>query len=63
MAIGYNIIGQLVLVSKANLIDINSKNIDEIVKVMEKVVENNNIKIKTHENEAKKLSSLKKTKL
>jgi len=56
MAIGYNIVGQLVLASKTGVIIINDDDISEITTAMVKITEKNNLNKSTDENEAKKLA-------
>jgi glucose/mannose-6-phosphate isomerase len=63
MAIGYNIIGQLVLVAKAGVINLNENDISVITNSMDKISENNNAQNLTDKNEAKKLSLLIKNKI
>lgn len=43
MAIGYSVIGQLVLAAKAGILDINLSEVEEAVKTMNAVIENNDI--------------------
>ena len=56
MAIGYSVVGQLVMVSKTGVIDFSKKEIDLMVKAMEKVVEENKVSIKIKDNPAKKIA-------
>ena len=56
MAIGYSIIGQLVLASKAGLIDITLEDISKMAKIMEQVVETNKREVSLDKNPAKKLA-------
>jgi len=63
MAIGYSIIGQLVLASKAGIFELNKNDIDKVVINMEKVRSNNDVTIKDSENESKKLSVKLKNKI
>ncbi len=48
MAIGYSIIGQLVLASKAGLLEINSEDINNAVARMKKIIEENDINKSTN---------------
>jgi glucose/mannose-6-phosphate isomerase len=56
MAIGYSIIGQLVLLSKAGLIDFGETQIHEVIKEMEKIIGLNKIDIASSQNPAKVLA-------
>jgi len=56
MAIGYSIIGQLALVSKTGIISISEQDIDNITLAMKKVIEENNIKVSSEQNPAKKMA-------
>lgn len=63
MAIGYSVVGQLVLCSKAGLIKFDKNDLDKIVAVMEDVVGNVGVSTKKTENEAKKLAETMKNKV
>ena len=56
MAIGYSVIAQLGLVSKAKLIQLSHEEIEEIVKTMEEVQEKIKVDIPEKENPAKQLA-------
>lgn len=43
MAIGYSVVGQLVLAAKAGILDINLSEVEEAVKTMNAIIENNDI--------------------
>ncbi len=58
MAIGYSVIGQLVLCTKAGIIDFTKDDLDAIIKTMKTVAEKNDVNIQSTENEAKKLAGL-----
>lgn len=57
MAIGYSIVGQLGLASKAGLINFTKDDLDKIVNVMKKVSSKINVNIPTVENESKKAAT------
>jgi glucose/mannose-6-phosphate isomerase len=57
MAIGYNIVGQLVMVSKIGVINMNNEDISEINRIMEKIKDKNNLNILLDNNQAKKLAT------
>lgn len=56
MAIGYSIIGQLVMVSKIGLFDLNKEDVNNIIKVMENVKNKNGINVTEPNNETKMLA-------
>lgn len=58
MAIGYSVVGQLVLASKAGLFGLEHRDIENIVTTMKNVVENNTVEIPLENNPAKKLAKL-----
>lgn len=62
MAIGYSIVGQLILAAKAGLINFNKKDIDEIVSTMRQTIERIKVEIQ-EKNEAKKLAVRMKDKI
>lgn len=62
MAIGYSIVGQLVLAAKAGLITLTLEEIKEAVGVMDNVKEKNKVEVVNH-NEAKKLAVRMKEKI
>ncbi len=63
MAIGYSVIGQLVMCSKAGLFDFSENDLETIVKVMKNVSEKINVDILSTNNEAKKVAKLMKDKI
>lgn len=63
MAIGYSIVGQLSLSSKLGLVKISKEDILKTIKVMNKVVEENKIEVKSSQNFAKKLALSMKNKI
>ncbi len=56
MAIGYSVIGQLVLASKAGLFSLDKKNIDNAVDSMNAIKDKNDVSIGIKDNFAKKLA-------
>ena len=56
LAIGYSVIGQLILVAKTGVIDIEEKEIDMLVDAMKKVVDKNKISIPEKNNQAKQFA-------
>lgn len=63
MAIGYSVIGQLVLTSKAGVIDFKKEDLERIVEVMKDVSAKNNVNVPTTGNEAKKIANLMKDRI
>lgn len=63
MAIGYSVIGQLVLASKAGVINFHKEDLDKIIAVMKEVASKVNVDIPASENEAKKIANLMKDKI
>jgi glucose/mannose-6-phosphate isomerase len=57
MAIGYSVIGQLVLAAKAGLFKFTLQDIDSLVKTMSQVQEKNKVEIDSDKNPAKKLAA------
>lgn len=53
LAIGYSIIGQLVMASKANVIDFNKSNVESIIKAMDNIRNKANFSISEKDNLAK----------
>lgn len=49
MAIGYSVVGQLVLASKANLLDIKKEEIDETISYMKNIINENRIENENNE--------------
>jgi len=58
MAIGYSLVGQLVLISKTGAITFTKKDLDLVVKTMESIVSKNNLEVKPSNNSAKQLAKL-----
>ncbi|QQS38460.1 hypothetical protein IPM62_03700 [Candidatus Woesebacteria bacterium] len=58
MAIGYSIVGQLVLASKLGLFDFTKDDLDQLVIAMKSILEKNSIEINEADNAAKKLARL-----
>ncbi len=56
MAIGYSLIGQLAMVSKAGIINIVKQDIESLAKEMDTVIKSANVNVPTEENPAKKLA-------
>jgi len=56
MAIGYSVIGQLVLVSKAGIITLTQKNIDSIINAMKSILEKIKVEVDESNNSAKQLA-------
>lgn len=56
MAIGYSVIGQLVLASKAGLFTMSRQSITNIVKIMGKVLRQNKVEVTVPQNKAKELA-------
>ena len=56
MAIGYSVVGQLVMASKVGLIDISEAEIDEVVKVMNVIIERYRVDVGYDYNAAKQLA-------
>lgn len=56
MAIGYSVIGQLVLASKAGLFTLQKKDVERAVKAMKTVIDDNKVEVAETKNEAKKLA-------
>ncbi len=56
MAVGYSIIGQLVMTSKTGLITISKSEVDDLVKAVEEVQNGIRIDVPTENNEAKQLA-------
>ena len=56
MAIGYSVIGQLVMASRAGLIPLTEADINQLVSVMNKVIDKNKQSVPTATNPAKKLA-------
>ena len=57
MAIGYSIIGQLVLCAKAGIIDFTREDLDKLISAMKSVASKNNASVKSEQNDAKKLAA------
>ena len=56
MAIGYSVIGQLMLASKAGLFTLEHEDIKKSVTIMKDVISKNSINIKEEKNDAKRLA-------
>lgn len=56
MAIGYSVIGQLVMVAKTGVINLTEKHLEMLLSAMKKVVVESEISVKTQENPAKKIA-------
>ena len=63
MAIGYSVIGQLVLAAKANLIQFDHSQIDSLIPVMDQVIKENHPDQPTSNNPAKQLAQQLESKL
>lgn len=63
MAIGYSVVGQLVLCAKTGLVKFDREDLDKIVDAMKKVSEEVKVEIPLSKNEAKKLAALMKDKV
>jgi glucose/mannose-6-phosphate isomerase len=63
MAIGYSVVGQLVLCAKAGIINFTKEDLDKIIEVMKVVSSKTNANVPTLENEAKKIAVAMKNKV
>lgn len=60
MAIGYSIIGQVILCTKTGLIDFTHKDLSKVISVMKKIASKINVNVPTDQNEAKKIAMMMK---
>lgn len=63
MAIGYSVVGQLVLAAHTGIISITKSDIDEIIEVMKKTIDNNKVEVSQRDNSAKMLAEKMKGKI
>jgi glucose/mannose-6-phosphate isomerase len=63
MTVGYQVVGQVVLVNKAGLLSLRKKDVDEAVRVMRGVQEKVKVEVKAKENRAKRLAEKMRGKL
>lgn len=56
MAIGYSVVGQLVLASKAGLFKLSEEDVDAMITTMKKVQKKNGVEVSVGQNPAKKLA-------
>jgi len=56
MAIGYSLIGQLIMVAKTGIIDFSKKDLDSSLKAMQKIIDKMKISIKIDSNPAKQIA-------
>ena len=63
MAIGYSIVGQLVLASKLGIIEISKEEVNKSITIMNNIIEKNSIDVLSQENKSKTLAEKIKNKI